>query len=128
MVAPGLTEQLMPLTLVLALQAAAATAPPTSPPFLDLDFDLARYNAELGLDDRGCNRSDPSAIIVCARRPGGGAYPLAQMARIFEPGRLIAETHLTGNLTGNVHVERGDIAADRGAVPQRIMVGLRLPF
>jgi len=118
----------MPLTLVLALQAAAATAPATSAPFLDLDFDLARYNAELGLDGRGCNRSDPSAIMVCARRAGGGAYPLAEMARIFEPGRLVAETRLTGNLTGNVHVERGDRPPDRGVVPNRIMVGLRLPF
>ena len=115
----------MVLTFLLALQAAATPAPP----LLELDFDLARYNpADFELDG-GCDRSDPSAIIVCARRPGGGAYPLAQMARIFEPHRhLVAETRLTGNLTGNVHVERGDRAADRGVVPNRIMVGLRLPF
>ena len=114
----------MPLTFMLALQAAAAAAPS----WVDLDFDLARYNpADFDLDG-GCNHADPVAIVVCARRTGG-AYPLAQMARIFEPHRhLAAETRLTGNLTGNVHVERGDIATDRGAVPQRIMVGLRLPF
>ena len=93
-----------------------------------MDFDLARYSeAELGLGRGACNRADPSAIVVCARR-GHGTYPLEQMARIFEPHRLVAETGLSGNLSGNVHVERGDIAADRGAVPQRIMVGLRLPF
>jgi hypothetical protein len=114
----------MPLTFLLALQAAAAPAPP----LLELDFDLARYSpAEFGLDG-GCNHADPSAIVVCARGPGG-AYPLAQMARIFEPHRhVVAETHLTGNLTGNVRVERNDMAADRGVVPNRIMVGLRLPF
>ena len=117
----------MPTTLLLALQAAAA--PVTMTGVLDLDFDLARYAAAaLGLDGSTCSRSDPSAIIVCARRPGG-AYPLAQMARIFEPHQhLVAEARLTGNLTGNVHVEQGDMPPDRGAVPNRIMTGLRLPF
>ena len=114
----------MPLVLLMALQAAAPAAR-----VLDVDFDLARYSeVELGLGRGACNRADSSAIVVCARR-GHGAYPLAEMARIFEPHRhLVAETGLTGNLSGNVHVERGDFATDRGAVPQRIMVGLRLPF
>ena len=115
----------MPLVLLMALQAAA----PPAPVLLHLDFDLARYSeVELGLGRGACNRADRSAIVVCARL-GHGTYPLAEMAAIFEPHRhLLAETDLAGNLSGNVHVERGDIAADRGAVPQRIMVGLRLPF
>jgi hypothetical protein len=107
---------------LLALQAAAA---PAAPP-LHLDFDLARYSqTELGLGRGACRRDDPSAIVVCGRR-GGGAYPLAEMARIFEPGRLVAERRLTGNLIGDVHLESAPI--DRGAVSNRILVGLRLPF
>lgn len=112
----------MGLILALAFQAAAAPAPPLA----RIDFDLARYSqVELGLGHGACNRADPDAIVVCARR-GAGAYPLEEMARIFEPGRLVAETRLAGNLTGDVHVESA--AMDRGAVSNRVMVGLRLPF
>ena len=115
----------MALTFLLALQAAAAPAPP----LLDIDFDLARYSqAGPALSTSACRRDDPSAIVVCARR-SGGAYPLAAMARIYGPeAHIVAETRLIGNVIGGVHVERGDIASDRGAVPNRIMVGLRLPF
>ena len=112
----------MNLLLVLALQAAA-TAPPAA--VARIDFDLARYS-ETELGGGACRRDDPSAIVVCARR-GNGAYPLAEMARIFEPRRIVAETRLTGNLMGDVHLEQGHFA-DRGVVPNRIMVGLRLPF
>jgi hypothetical protein len=117
-------EQSMPMILMLALQAAAAPAPALP----RIDFDLARYSqVELGLGRDACRRADPSAIVVCGRR-GGGAYPLGEMARVFEPHRLVAERRLTGNLMGDVHVERGDLPPDRGAVANRIMVGLRLPF
>jgi hypothetical protein len=113
----------MPLMLLLALQAAAAPAPALP----EIDFDLADYSQiELGLGTGACRR-DSSAIVVCGRR-GNGAYPLEEMARIFEPGRIVAERRLTGNLMGDVHVERGDVATDRGVTPQRIMFGLRLPF
>jgi hypothetical protein len=118
----GDTEQLMPLTLLLALQAAAAPAPA----LLAIDFDLASYSQiELGRGRSACRRDDPSAIVVCARR-GGGAYPLAERGRIFEPGRIVARTRLTGNLTGDVHGE--SVALDRGAVSNRAMVRLTLPF
>jgi hypothetical protein len=111
------------LALLLALNAAAAPADP--PALLELDFDLARLSPpQLGLPGR-CNRADPSAIVVCARR-GGGQYPLEEMAHIFAPRRLIAETRLIGNLVGDVHVESGGL--DRGAASNRIMVGVRLPF
>ena len=115
----------MPLALILALQAAAA-APASAPPLVQLDFDLARLSPEgFALSGRACSRGDPAAITVCGRRVAG-AYPLAEMARIFEPGRLVAERRLAGNLTGNVHVESAPM--DRGAVSNRAMVGLRLPF
>jgi len=63
--------------------------------------------------------------VVCARR-GAGAYPLAAMARIFEPHRIVAETRLTGNLVGDVHGE--SVALDRGAVSNRAMARLTLGF
>ena len=111
----------MPFTVLLALQAAAAPAPALAA----IDFDLARFSQiELGRD--ACRRDDPNAIVVCGRH-GPGYYPLAEMARIFEPHRLVAQTRLTGNLTGDVHLERGHFS-DRGVVPNRIMVGVRLPF
>jgi hypothetical protein len=112
----------MPLILVLAFQAAAAPAQPLVP----IDFDLARYSQnELGLGRDGCRRDDPSAITVCGRR-GAGAYPLAAMARIFEPGRIVAQTRLTGNLVGDVHGE--SVTLDRGAVSNRAMARLTLGF
>ena len=118
----------MPIALMLALQAAAAPPPPPPPPLLVLDFDLARLPAPaLDVTGQACRREPDDTITVCGRR-ARGAYPLAEMARIFEPGRLIARTRVAGNLTGDVHVERGENAADRGAVPNRVMLGLRLPF
>jgi hypothetical protein len=114
----------MPLALFLALQAAAA--PASAPGPLQLDFDLARFSAAgFGLPGRACDRGGASAIVVCGRR-AAGAYPLAEMARIFEPGRLVAETRITGNVIGDVHAE--SVSMDRGAVSNRAMVRLRLPF
>jgi len=125
MAAGPTAELFMALALLFAFQAAAA-APPALP---RIDFDLARYGeVGLGLGRDACPRADPSAIVVCARR-GGGAYPLGEMARIFEPGRIVARARLAGNLTGDVHLEQAQAwPADRGAVANRIMVGLRLPF
>jgi hypothetical protein len=112
----------MAMILALAMQAAAAPAPALP----DIDFDLARYTLrEPGQDGGACRRDDPNAIVVCARR-GAGTFPLEEMARIFEPRRLIAETRLTGNLVGDVHAE--SVPMDRGAVSNRAMVRLRLPF
>jgi hypothetical protein len=115
----------MSLALFLALQAAAA-APASAPPLVQLDFDLARFSPEgFAFPGGACSRGDPSAITVCGRRVAG-AYPLAEMARIFEPGRLVAETRLAGNLIGDVHAE--SVPMDRGAVSNRAMVRVRLPF
>jgi hypothetical protein len=114
----------MPLILMLALQAAAAPAPAAPPSLAAIDFDLASYSrSALGGD--ACRRDDASAIVVCARH-GAGDYPLAQMARIFEPGRIVAQTRLTGNLVGDVHGE--SVTLDRGAVSNRAMARLTLGF
>ncbi|MEA3044360.1 MAG: hypothetical protein QOH47_2198 [Sphingomonadales bacterium] len=112
----------MSLTLILALQAAAPPASALAP----IDFDLARLpRLAIGIGGLRCDRADPTAIVVCARR-GGGAYPLDEMARMFEPGRIVAETRLFGNVIGDAHVEA--VPMDRGAVSNRAMLRLRLPF
>src|SRR5436305_15347116 len=117
-------EPCMPMALFLLGFQAAAAPPPPPAPVLELDFDLARLRVLPDLPGT-CDRSDPSAIIVCARR--GGAYPLAEMARIFDRHpHLAAEVGVAGSLTADVHLQ--SVAMDRGAVSNRIMIGLRLPF
>jgi hypothetical protein len=111
----------MSLTLILALQAAAAHPAPVLAP---IDFDLARLRpVEFGLGR--CGRADPSAIIVCGRR-SRGAYPLGDMAAIFEPRPIRAEAGFGGNLIGRVFGQ--SVELDRGAVSNRAMIGIRLPF
>jgi hypothetical protein len=74
-----------------------------------------------------CGRGDPVAIVVCGRRSRSGAvYPLDEMARIFDPRPLVAETGLIGNLRGRAYVEGVEIAP--GLVSNRLMIGIRLPF
>lgn len=114
----------MSLAMMMLLQAAAAP-----PPFIEMDFDLGHYRPS-DMDSltgrRRCDRSDPSAITVCAPRRGID-YPLDEMARIFEPGRIVAETRLAPGVMGDVHVEAGP-TSDRGVTPQRAMVRVRVPF
>ncbi|HYI65052.1 MAG TPA: hypothetical protein VEW71_09220 [Allosphingosinicella sp.] len=124
----------MALALMLVLQAAAVPAgpgpsgPPASAAPSAIDFDLARYRpaeAGTGLIGRGCRADDPTPIVVCARR-SGGAYPIEEMARLFAVSPLVAEMRLGGAATGRIYGESA--ALDRGAVAQRIWVGIRLPF
>ena len=119
----------MSLALMLVLQAATPAAPAPLPPALAaIDFDLARFRPfdfDLGMPGRACNRNDPSAIVVCGRR-SGATYPLDEMAREFEPGRILAETGLVGNVRAGIYVESVEIAP--GLVSNRLTVGLRLPF
>jgi hypothetical protein len=115
----------MTLPLLLALQAAAAPAPAPATSIPEIDFDLARYSqSELGLGRSACRR-DATEIVVCAPHSRGDD-PLEEMARLFEPGRLVAETRLMGNLVGGVRVERAVLG--NGEVSNRILVGVRLPF
>lgn len=116
----------MSLALMLVLQAAVPPAPPLVGP---IAFDLARYRPAgfgTGLRGRGCAAGDPAAIVVCGRRTGGGAYPLDEMALIFEPRPLVAETGIARNLTGRAYVESVELAP--GMVSNRFMVGIRSPF
>ena len=119
----------MTMSLLLALQAAAA-APPL-PAIQPVDFDLARVRRfEVGdaatQVPLNCRTAEDSEIVVCGRRPSGGAYPIEEMARLFAVEPLVAEARLFGDVTGGVGIESSTL--DRGAVSNRIMVRLRLPF
>ena len=113
----------MSLALMLALQAAAPAALPLAP----IDFDLARHRpAEQGPTGRGCRADEPAPILVCGRRPSGGGYPMAEWARLFAPRPVVAQAELGGGVTTSAYVQQ--VGFDRGAVSNRIMVGIRLPF
>ena len=114
----------MPPVLALLLQAVAA--PPSALPAID--FDLARYRAagfDLGFGQRGC-RPSGDEILVCGRRDEGGAYPLDRMERLYGPRRLLANIGIAGNLRADIHNEA--VPMDRGAVSNRVLIGLHLPF
>ena len=119
----------MNLAFLLSLQAAASPAPPPAAPFRTSDFDLARYRRSAPpADVHGlfhCDDSSNSEIVVCARR-AGPAYPMEEMARIFEPKPLTAEVGIGHGATANVHVE--DVAFPGGLHSHRVMLGVKLPF
>ncbi|MEA3014157.1 MAG: hypothetical protein QOD42_2702 [Sphingomonadales bacterium] len=115
----------MVLPLLMFVQAAAAAAAPPPGP-LPIDFDLARYRP--ARDDaaaRGC-AGGPGEIVVCGRRRQGGDYPMAQWERVFATRPLVAEIGIAGDLRGDVRLD--SVVLDRGAVSNRVMVGLKLPF
>lgn len=116
----------MYLALMLVLQAAA---PPPAPPVTPIAFDLARYrpaDAGFAATTRPCRSGDPATIVVCGRRGGAGAYPLDEMAVIFEPRPLVAEIGLIGNLRARAFVDSVELGP--GMVSNRFMVGIVLPF
>jgi hypothetical protein len=87
-----------------------------------VDFDLATYRPAA----RGCSRQGSPQIVVCGQRPGGAAYPMAEMERRYAPRKIRAEMALKGGgtlraLTESVEMPRGDLS-------KRIMVGIKLPF
>jgi len=115
----------MSLALMMLVQAAAP-APPALATIATIDFDLARYRpVDLWALGPSCVRTDPSAITVCGRRTRA-TYPLEEMAARFEPGRIVAETGIAGNLTGGVYVQGVELAP--GMVSNRLLVGIRVPF
>jgi hypothetical protein len=112
----------MALSLVLALQAAAQSP-------LPIDFDLSRLRPDEFALDRlpgSCRRGAGEEIVVCASRPSREAYPYAEMERLFRARPIRAEMRLGSNMTGRAYLEQGP--GDRGAVSNRVMFGIRLPF
>ena len=109
----------MSVLLSLALQAVPIRTEFDLARVRPIDFDLRR------LRGAQCAPSADSAIIVCGRRPSPG-YPLEAMERLFAPRRIVAQTSLGGNVTGRAFVESAPM--DRGAVSNRIMFGIKMPF
>lgn len=120
----------MSLPLLLAFQTAAAAAPVPEIVLAPIDFDLAsvrRLDPDRdAIRAQGCDRSDPDAIVVCGRRPTGGTYPVGQWERIFALDPIRAEMRLTGNMVGSAVVDQ--VVLDRGAVSNRVMLRIRMPF
>lgn len=119
----------MSLALMLALQASApAEAAMAQPPLVaPIAFDLARLQQAGGSPaGRRCRSDDPVPIVVCARRPADGDYPMAEWARVFAPRPLRAELDMGGGATLGFHTQAAEIAP--GMVSNRVMFGLRMPF
>jgi hypothetical protein len=119
----------MSLSVLLALQTA--TTPASSEIVLTpIHFDLAsvrRLDPGRGATRApACDRSDPDSIVVCGRRPSGGAYPIEQWQRIFALDPIRAEMRLTGGLVGSAVVEQ--VVLPRGEVSNRMMLRIRMPF
>jgi hypothetical protein len=124
----------MSLALALALQAASVAT--SSPAYHHIDFELAGDgipDVESGIGQRCRRGNDPSAITVCGRR-AGGAYPLRQMDRVYGPEPLMAETHIAGNVRGNIHMQAANLdpaSTDSSMtedIGNRVMVGVQRPF
>src|ERR1051325_11615732 len=97
----------MSLAFILALQAAAQPAP--SAALAEIDFDLRTIRAgsfDLAAlpGSHACRAERPGEIVICGRRSGGD-YPLAAMARIFEPRPLVAQMGVAGNFGAAIHSE-----------------------
>ena len=108
--------------LLLAAQTALAEAPPS---VLPIDFDLARARPAQARGD--CSGSGGDEILVCGvRRSGTGPYPFAAMARLFAQGPIRAEMNLGSGATGRAFLQQQEL--DRGAVSNRVMIGIRWPF
>ena len=132
----------MSLLLVLSLQAAAAATPAASAPppagtgqrwampvLIVRDGGASPIAFDLdGLRLAGsCGGGAAADILVCGPRRRAGAFPMAYWARIFGPEPPIrAETDLGGGVQGRIHSEA--VPMDRGAVSNRVMVGIRMPF
>jgi hypothetical protein len=123
----------MNLLLLVSLQAAASPAPPPAA----ISFDLARVRRTgraAGVHDLfTCDRTGGD-VVVCGHRPGP-AYPLDDMAKIFEPRPIRAETDLGGGAKGGVYVQQvqfgagGDNSSGHsGLTSNRILVGIKTPF
>ncbi len=109
----------MSIALMLALQASA------QPP-VRIDFDLARIRPldfDLGALPGTCRRRAGDEIVVCGRPRN--TYPYAEMERLYGTRPIRAEARI-GNMVGRAFVEQ--VAGDRGAVANRVMFGIRLPF
>ena len=129
----------MSLILMLSLQTAAVTSHAETAPASGrgwampaliartgandpLAFDLERFQAR-----GGCSGSGAADILVCGPRRRGGDYPMARWARVFGPEPPIrAEMDLGHGMQGRIYSEA--VPMDRGAVSNRVLIGIRTRF
>lgn len=127
----------MASALLLGLQAAAATAPAGPPPLPSVaaPIEIAPVEFDISsLDETGtglllrtrCSGPDGDVIVVCGTRAPGAGYDFEAMARRYARRPLLAEYGFGGSVTGRAWVESASM--DRGAVANRVMVGIRVPF
>jgi hypothetical protein len=112
------TTRLEIALVILALQAAGAQPPAA---VAAIDFDLAKYRME-----PGCGTGGGSEIVVCGRRPSGGAYPYEEMERLFAAKPLVAETDIGGGATAGAYVQRAEMP--NGEISTRFVVGIKVGF
>jgi hypothetical protein len=111
----------MNLLLLIGLQAAASPALESAA----ISFDLAKVRRAPTVHGLfSCDRSGGD-VVVCGHR-AGPAYPLEEMARIFEAKPLRAERGLGGGAVADVHAEGARMP--QGRVSNRIMFGIKTPF
>lgn len=129
----------MSLILVLSLQAAAvatpaASAPPPAirPGWTLVDPGVLQFGPDLrtfdlaGIRGGGCRGAAGVEVLVCAPRRGNG-YPIDYWARFFPPeGPIRAEMNLGNGIQGRLYTDA--VPMDRGAVSNRVLVGIKLPF
>lgn len=112
------------MMLAVAAQAAQMIAPPGVAP---VTFDLATYRPAEDPDlPFSCRLRDPDEIVVCARRRGGGDYPIDYWAKVFATAPLVAETGIAPNTSVRAYTEQVELGG--GQVSKRAMVGVKLRF
>jgi hypothetical protein len=121
----------MPLTLVLALQAAAPMLEGAEAERFDLkDFETGESEPpRLGepITTR-CAEVAPGEILVCGSRGGSKQYRIQPLPPGFasEGGLPKAEMGLGGGVTGRVYVE--SVGMPDGQISKRIMIGIGTKF
>ena len=122
----------MPLTLVLALQAAAPMLEGHEAESFDLKEFETREDAPPRLGGPVTNRCadvDPAEILVCGSRGGAKQYRIQPLPPGFssESGGLPkAEMGLGGGATGRAYVE--SVGMPDGQISKRIMIGIGTKF
>jgi hypothetical protein len=114
----------MPLTLLLALQAAAPPpVPVTTGPggLIQLDFDLGKYSRSASCDGGG-----PYDVVVCGSRRNAGRNRVYPLTGDFEAKPLVAEMGVGGNMKASMELE--DVELTTGIISHRMMMRLKLPF
>ena len=112
----------MALALLMAVQAAASSAPAGAVP---IEFDLKTHKP--APDPEGaaaCAQQSASDIVVCGRR--GPGYRVPELDGRYDEKPLRAEIGIGGGTTVRAYVE--SVEFPNGQVSKRAMVGVKMKF